>query len=80
VIGELARRLTPAQELEFTTDVDRILALAPLHPCGRPAAVAARRGDRREVVRALADEIDGLQLADRLVALAEKLLPVEVIR
>ena len=39
MIGELARRLTPAQELEFTTDVDRILALAPLHPCGRPAAV-----------------------------------------
>lgn len=113
VIGELARRLDPARELELTTDVDRILALAPLLECDRPAAVAACRGDRREVVRALAEEIDMLQLADRdrlaayerasaaylaalaqldrrdlslpeghgrLVALAEELLPVEVIR
>lgn len=111
VIGELARRLSPVRELELTTDVDRILALAPLFPCDRPAAVAARRGTRLEVVRALAEEIDALQLADRerltayeqasapylealarldrtslllpaghdrLVALAEELLPVKV--
>lgn len=65
VVGELARRLPPARELQLTTDVDRILALAPCHPSDRPAAVAARQGDRREVVRALADEIDELQRVDR---------------
>ncbi|HUO87458.1 MAG TPA: hypothetical protein VM617_08695 [Thermoanaerobaculia bacterium] len=66
VIGELARRLPPERELELTTDPDRILALAPLHPTSqRPAAVVARQGDRLEVVRALAVEVDSLQRRDR---------------
>jgi hypothetical protein len=66
VIGELARRLPPERELELTTDPDRILALAPLHPTSqRPAAVVARQGDRLEVVRALAVEVDALQRRDR---------------
>src|SRR6185436_10324747 len=62
VIGELARRLPPDRELALTTDPDRILALAPELPeSTRPAARVARAGDRREVVRALADEVDDLQ-------------------
>jgi hypothetical protein len=66
VIGELARRLPPERELELTTDPDRILALAASFPRSiRPAARAARGGDRREVVRTLADEIDRLQSLDR---------------
>lgn len=66
VIGELARRLPPERELELTTDPDRLLELAPSVPGSRrPAARAARRGDRLEVVRALAVEIDELQRRDR---------------
>lgn len=65
VIGELARRLPPERELELTTDPDRILALAPSFPqVDRPAARAARRGRRLEVVRTLAVEIDELQRRD----------------
>jgi hypothetical protein len=65
VIGELARRLPPERELELTTDPDRILALAPAFPsCDRPAARAARRGGRLDVVRTLAVEIDDLQRRD----------------
>lgn len=66
VIGELSRRLPPERELELTTDPDRILALAPDFPHSRrPAARAARRGDRLEVVRTLAVEVDELQRADQ---------------
>lgn len=66
VIGELARRLPPDRELALTTDPDRILDLAPLHPeSDRPAARIARQGDRLAVVRALAEEVDELQLRDR---------------
>jgi hypothetical protein len=68
IIGELARRLPPEREIELTTDPDRILELAPLHAAGsqRPAVIAAQHGcERREVVRALADEIDDLQQRDR---------------
>lgn len=66
VIGELARRLPPERELALTTDPDRILALAPLHPGSeRPAARAARAGDRLAVVRAIAEEVDELQRRDR---------------
>jgi hypothetical protein len=67
VIGELARQLPPAQELQLTTDPDRLLALAPLHPaaCTRPAARAARSGDRDAVIVALAREQDAQQRADR---------------
>jgi hypothetical protein len=67
VIGELARRLPAAQELEWTTDPDRLLELAPaLGAASRRLAVrAALGGDRRDVVRALAEEIDALQVRDR---------------
>ncbi len=66
VIGELARRLPAERELELTTDPDRILALAPLFPgCERPAARAARTGDRLALVRAVAEEVDELQRRDR---------------
>lgn len=65
VIGELTRRLPPERELELTTDTDRILALAPSFPeVDRPAARAARRGGRLEVVRTLAVEVDELQRRD----------------
>jgi hypothetical protein len=67
VIGELARLLPPAREIELTTDPDRILELAPLHGAGssRPSARAARAGAPREqVVAALAAEIDAWQQAD----------------
>lgn len=65
IIGELARRLPPERELALTTDVDRVLALAAFYPSDRLAACAARGGDRAAVVRALADEVDALQLVDR---------------
>lgn len=68
VIGELARGLPPGKEIELTTDSDRILELAPRHGEGssREAVRKARAGaDRLEVVRALAEEIDRLQQADR---------------
>ncbi len=43
VIGELAAKLPPPRELEFTTDPDRLLALAPNHgrDSARPAVRAA---------------------------------------
>lgn len=69
VIGELARQLEPSREIAWTTDPDRVLALAPSHGAGsdRPAVVAARQGrGRRAVVLALAEEADRLQQADRL--------------
>ena len=68
IIGELARRLPPETELLWTTDPDRILELAGTVSIlrSRPAVEAFRRGEgRRGVVRALAEEIDDLQLADR---------------
>jgi hypothetical protein len=67
VIGELAAKLPPPKELEFTTDPDRLLALAPTHgrDSTRPAVRAARAGDRDAVVVALARERDSQQRADR---------------
>jgi hypothetical protein len=69
VIAELAARLPPEQEIEVTTDPDRILGLAPAfgHRSSRPAVRAAQQVpvDRRAVVVALAEEIDTLQQADR---------------
>lgn len=68
VIGELARELSPDREIEVTTDVDRILALAASVDAGspRPSVRAARSGaGRAGVVAALALEIDELQQADR---------------
>ncbi len=66
VIGELARRLEPERELALTTDVDRILELAPAHSATtRAAAAVALSGERQAVVQALAEEIDQLQQQDR---------------
>jgi hypothetical protein len=69
VIAELAARLPPEQEIEVTTDPDRVLALAPAfgRKSSRPAVRAARGApvDRRAVVVALAEEIDALQRVDR---------------
>jgi hypothetical protein len=67
VIGELAARLTPDREVLLTTDPDRLLRLAQEHGEGlsRPAVVAARSGNRDDVVVALAREQDRRQMADR---------------
>jgi len=69
IIGELATRLAPRDEIAVTTDPDRIIALAPDfgdasdRPCVREARQAPV--DRRAVVAALAEEIDDLQQRDR---------------
>ena len=68
VIGELARQLPPAEEIKWTTDVDRILELAPAvgGASSRPSVRKAFSGaGRAAVVGALAQEIDELQQADR---------------
>jgi hypothetical protein len=68
VIGELARLLSPEQELELTTDPDRILALAPLYGQGStrvPVQVALAGRSREDVVVELARETDRLQQEDR---------------
>ena len=68
VIGELARLLPPEREIELTTDPDRVIALATTFGgvSQRPVArLAATGADRHAVVLALAEEIDGLQQADR---------------
>lgn len=68
VIGELARQLPAEEELVWTTDVDRILDLAPRLGgySSRPSVHAAATGaSRAVVVSALAQEIDELQLTDR---------------
>ena len=68
VIGALATQLPPEREIEVTTDPDRIIALAATvgRSAGRPVARLAGAGaDRHAVVLALAEEIDGLQQADR---------------
>ncbi len=67
VIAELARLLPPAQEIEFTTDPDRVLALAPEAggASRRPSVRAALAGEGRDaVVVALAREIDELRRQD----------------
>lgn len=67
-ISEIARLLAPERELAYTTDPDRILALAPLVEAdvARPSVEAAREtGNRDLVVVALAREIDALQQRDR---------------
>ncbi len=68
VIGELARQLPPDQEIDWTTDVDRLVELAAVvdRTSARPSVQAARQGAARAVVvAALALEIDELQQADR---------------
>jgi len=68
-ISEIARLLAPEQELAYTTDPDRILALAPLVAAGvaRPSVETARKtGNRDQVVVSLAREIDALQQRDRI--------------
>jgi hypothetical protein len=67
VIGELATRLPPAREIQVTTDLERLLQLAPAHGAGvhRDAVRAAVAGDRDGVVIALAREQDRQQQRDR---------------
>lgn len=68
VIGELAHQLPPEDEIEWTTDVDRLIGLAAMFGAGsaRPSVQVARSGgSRAAVVAALAQEIDELQQADR---------------
>jgi len=68
VIGEVARLLPGALELRYTTDPDRILALATTvaSDVDRPSVRAAREAAGRErVVVELAREIDRLQRRDR---------------
>ena len=68
VIGELARLLPPEREIEFTTDPDRILALAPSYgerSRRAPVLVALGGGSRDAVVVELARELDRLQQQDR---------------
>lgn len=68
VIGELARLLPPEQEIEFTTDPDRIIALASDYGQGsrRSPVRAVLAGSSREaVVVELARESDRLQQQDR---------------
>ncbi|MEQ1871587.1 MAG: hypothetical protein ABL961_16345 [Vicinamibacterales bacterium] len=67
VIGELAARLPPEQEIQFTTDPDRLLTLASSYHgvIARAAIQAAIAGDRDGVVVALAREQDALQRIDR---------------
>lgn len=68
VIGELARQLPPHAEIEWTTDVDRILQLGQKTETAssRPSVRHARSGaSRAAVVSALAQELDELQQADR---------------
>lgn len=67
-VGELARKLTPELELEFTTDPDRIMELAPKlgAKSKRPSVAAALAGKSREdVVATLAREVDRMQQMDR---------------
>jgi hypothetical protein len=66
VIGELATRLPPAQELLVTTDPDRLLTLAAQAgpTVQRPAVRAAMNGDRDGVVVALAREQDSQRRSD----------------
>lgn len=66
VIGELATRLPPAQELLVTTDPDRLLDLAAQAGVDvrRPAVRAAVDRDRDGVVVALAREQDSQRRSD----------------
>lgn len=68
VVGELARKLSPEQEILVTTDVDRLVQLSQAHGANarRPAVAAARAGDRDAIVVALAREQDRYQRADRM--------------
>lgn len=67
VIGELAAKLPPSREILVTTDPDRLLEIAGTYGEGvdRAAVRAALRGNRDEVVVALAREQDRLQRRDR---------------
>lgn len=68
MIGELARQLPLGEEIEWTTDVDRILELSVLvdRPSSRPCVPAERGGAGRSgVVAARALEVDAWQQSDR---------------
>ncbi|MEW5983258.1 MAG: hypothetical protein AB1806_12935 [Acidobacteriota bacterium] len=67
-IGEIARLLPVDLELLYTTDPDRLLALAPktTTPIDRPSVRAAREAAGRErVVAELACEVDRMRQRDR---------------
>lgn len=67
VIAEIVRLLPPDRELAYTTDPDRILALATSVESGaeRPSVRAARESaERDQVVVALAREIDRMRQRD----------------
>ncbi len=68
VIGELARLLPPEGEIAYTTDPDRILALAEavgVSPARPSVRAATEHRGRAAVVALLAAEIDELQQRDR---------------
>ena len=68
VIGELARLLPPEREIEWTTDPDRILALASVYgerSSRAPVQAALTGGSPEAVVVELAKELDRLQQRDR---------------
>lgn len=67
VITELARLLPPEREIEWTTDPDRILALASVYgerSSRAPVQAALAGGSREAVVVELARELDRLQQRD----------------
>lgn len=69
IIGALARLLPPAEELQVTTDPDRVIELAAAHGKGatREAVQLALAGrSREEIVVAMAREADRLQQVDRV--------------
>jgi hypothetical protein len=69
VIGELARRLQPDEEIKLTTDPDRILALARTYGSRserKAVRAAVDEMGRAEVVARLAQEIDQRQVEDNL--------------
>ena len=68
IIGELARLLPPEREIEWTTDPDRIIALASVYgerSSRAPVQAALAGGSREAVVVELAKELDRLQQRDR---------------
>ncbi len=65
VIAEIARRLRPELEIEFTTDPDRILELiAQGYSSSRPAVLDAINEGRAGLIAALATEIDEARRRD----------------
>lgn len=81
IVGALSRLLPPGEELEFTTDPDRVIELAARHGAGsrRPAVLVAGQG-RDAVVVALAREIDQRQQLDRQRLLRHQVVGTDYMR